>query len=246
MRALSTSLSIAMIVAVSLGTNTRGQRETVPFVGCPGNVQGETTEVPHGKPQVVIVDAATAGQIAFYESGATPSGVFAPRGWQCRGWAGSAGGSLLITPGPIDSTGPAATTGPAVEIEFMDGGTSGRFGVAMYASRLFPKVAAEYIQAVKSESILADSEWHRPRASDSVRYADSVTVEFTTPASKTGIGTESGLSPSRDAIRGIAVLENYGDWGMQILWVRLGANRTHLEAAILRLNEQCMHGTRGC
>src|SRR5690348_601059 len=103
MRALSTSLSIAMIVAVSLGTNTRGQRETVPFVGCPSIEQGEAAPAPQGPSRVVALDAATALQIAFYGTGERP-GVFAPRGWHCRGWGGSSGGTILVTPTPLNST----------------------------------------------------------------------------------------------------------------------------------------------
>ena len=39
------------------------------------------------------------------------------------------------------------------------GGTSGRFSVATYASRLFPKVLASFIEGVRNEHLVPDSEF---------------------------------------------------------------------------------------
>jgi hypothetical protein len=226
------------------------QREAIPFVGCPADVQGEAIGAPRGTPKVVALDGATARAIAYYQgdSGTSP-GVFAPRGWHCRIWAGSAGSTMLVTPASIDSTTvrqPKSYT-DAVEIVFLDGGTSGRFGVARIASRLFPRVAAKFVERVKSEGLEPAGEFARgPYPNDSVSYSDSLMAEFTTPARKTGLGTEGTLGPSQDAIRGIAVLCASGDWGMTILRVRLGPNTRRVELGILGLNKAWMQRSDGC
>src|SRR6266581_4531996 len=110
------------------------QQQTIPFVGCPADVQGEDVPPPHGKARVLALDAPTAQAIAYYQAGDGP-GVFAPRGWHCRAWAGSAGGSMIVTPGSLDSASlKAGLRDRAVEMQYLDGGTSGRFGVAAYAT----------------------------------------------------------------------------------------------------------------
>jgi len=108
-------------------------------------------------------------------------------------------------------------------------------------------VAAKFIERVESESLVPAEEFALgPYANDSVRYADSLTVEFTTPANKTGLGTERSFAPSQDAVRGIAVLATSGDWGMSILRVRLGPSMRRVEAAILKLNKECMQRIDRC
>ena len=144
-------------------------------------------------------------------------------------------------PAPIDSQGVQSIAGTAVVIASFDGGTSGRFDVAIYGSRLFPRVAAEFVERVKSESLVSARDFERgPYVNDSVRYLDSLTAEYTTPPHATGLGTEGPFSPSADAIRGVAVLCAHGDWSFSILQMRLGPTMRHLEAATLRLNRDAV------
>jgi hypothetical protein len=221
---------------------THGAAITVPFVGCPSDGQVGFIAAPTGAPQVVGIDRATALQLAYYK-GENARGAFAPRGWHCQVWYGSAGSRILISPTTIDSGkfDPLFLRSPAVELSMLDGGTSGRFAVARYASRLFPKVAADFIQGVKAEGIEPASAFDQGRyANDSIRYADSLSLEFMTPATKAGIGTEGDLAPSRDPVSGFVTLDPVNDWGLALLRVRVGADMAGIAAAIVKLNRECL------
>src|SRR5256885_1800850 len=181
------------------------QWETVPFVGCPGTGMAEALEPPQGEPRTVALNRGLAVAIAFYKGEGAP-GLFAPRGWHCHVWSGSAGATLLVTPVSIDSTHfpLPRIRDQAVEIAIFDGGTSGRYEVEGYASLLFSRVAAKYIERVRSGDFEQAQEFERARfANDSVTYANRFLAAFTTPATKTGLGTLGHLGPSHDAIRGI-------------------------------------------
>jgi hypothetical protein len=138
--------------------------------------------------------------------------------------------------------------GPAVEMTLVLAGTSGRFSVASYASRLFPRELARFIEHVKNEDLLPDSEFRPGRyPADSLGHVDSLVAEFTTPAGQSGIGTAAGLGPSRDPIHGVAVIApDPTEPDMSILRVRLGDNLRQVEVTILRLNRECMPKTDGC
>src|SRR5436190_3374384 len=130
---------------------TGGQAQgTVPFVGCPADGQSGPIAPPKGQPKVVSLGDLPAGGIAYYKGDQAP-GVFAPAGWHCRVWYGSSGSTLVVTPTPLDTTHFPKVAGPAVEMSVSYGGTSGRFNVARYASRLFPRLLARFIQRVKGE-----------------------------------------------------------------------------------------------
>src|SRR5437899_344523 len=122
----------------------QAQQGTVPFVGCPADGQSGPIEAPKGQPKGASVGELPARAIAYYKGENAP-GVFAPAGWHCRVWYGSSGSSILVTPTPIDTTQlvPPKVVAPAVEMGLRFAGTSGRFSVASYASRLFPKSARQ-------------------------------------------------------------------------------------------------------
>jgi len=229
---------------------TGGQAQgTVPFVGCPADGQSGPIAPPKGQPKVVSLGDLPAGGIAYYKGERAP-GVFAPAGWHCRVWYGSSGSSVLVTPTPIDTTRflPPKVSGPAVEMDLSFAGTSGRFSVASYAARLFPRVLARFIEGVKNEHLEPDSEFGPRRyARDSVRSVDSLVAEFTTPSGVSGLGTAGLLGPSGDPIHGVAVIApDPTEPDMSILRVRLGGNLRQVEAAVLRLNRECMQRTDGC
>jgi hypothetical protein len=244
-RQILVSVALAMVLPSWAGSQV--QREPIPFVGCPADGQVGPLDAPQGTPKLVAVDRGTAGRIAYYK-GAFGSGVFAPRGWHCRVEYGSSGAIILITSAAIELANdhlPKAHD-HAIELESLSGGTAGRYDLARYASRLFPRVAAKFIERVKSEGHLGATEFVLgPYANDSTRYPDDVTAEFTSPATKRGLGTERNLVPSRDPIRGIAVLDTSGDWSISILRVRLGSSMGQVEAAILELNRECVRSD-GC
>src|SRR5437667_12051284 len=155
---------------------TGGQAQgTVPFVGCPADGRSGPSSAPKGQPKVVSLGALPAGGIAHYKGERAP-GVFAPAGWHCRVWYGSSGSSVLVTPTPIDTTHflPPKLVGPAVELGLRSAGTSGRFSVASYAARLFPRVLARFIEGVNNGHLEPDREFgHRRYARDSLRSVDS-------------------------------------------------------------------------
>jgi len=237
-----------MVVILPWWAGPHATLEKVPFVGCPADGQAGYVAPPQGAPKVLPLEDVPARGIAYYQ-GDDARGVFAPRGWRCRVWYGSGGYTILVTPLPIDSTHfpPPQARGHAVELSFSDGGTSGRFRVAEYASRLFPSAAAAFIERVKSEGLEPDSAFARgPYGTDSVRYLAGRVAEFRTPENTRGLGTEGILDPSNDAIRGIAVLDTLGDWGVSVLRVRLGSNLRQVEISLVRLNRECMQKSEGC
>src|SRR5205809_6141928 len=245
MHPLLVGLTLAFAV---LWAGCQAQQATVPFVGCPADGQMGPIEAPKGQPRVVSLGDVPAGAIAYYKGEQAP-GVFAPAGWHCRVWYGSSGSGVLVTPTPIDTTHfmPPKLVGPGVEMGLSFAGTSGKFSVASYASRLFPRVLARFVEGVKNEHLVPDSEFEpRQYARDSVANLDSVTAEFTTPPGVSGLGTAGLLAPSQDPIHGLAVIApDPTEQEMAILRVRLGADMRKVEAAVLRLNRQCMQKTDG-
>jgi hypothetical protein len=248
MRLVGLGLTIAM--ALPLGGGHWAKQVTVPFVGCPADGQGGYIAPPQGVPKTVTLPDVPAEALAYYK-GEEASGVYAPRGWHCQVTYGSSGSAILVTLETIDSTklfSSLKVYGPAVELVFQDGGTSGRFPVATYAARLFPMVAARFIDGVRKEGLVPASELTLNDPADSVTLLGSLVAEFMTPAEKSGIGTGAYLGPSHDAIRGIASLDNSDptEPGLWILRARLGPNKNQVETAILRLNKACMGSNGGC
>jgi hypothetical protein len=227
----------------------QAQLGTVPFVGCPADGQSGPIEPPKGQPKVVSLGELPAGAIVYYKGEEAP-GVFAPAGWHCRVWYGSSGSTILVTPTPIDTTHflPPKLVGPAVEMGLSFAGTSGRFSVASYASRLFPRVLARFIEGVKNEHLVPDSVFGPRRyKGDSVSSVGRLVAEFTTPPGVSGLGTANLLAPSRDPIHGVAVIApDSTEPDMSILRVRLGGNMRQVKAAVLRLNREWMQKTDGC
>ncbi|MDH3455466.1 MAG: hypothetical protein OER90_01375 [Gemmatimonadota bacterium] len=127
-------------------------------------------------------------------------------------------------------------------------GSSGRFGVASYAARLFPTVLASFIERIRNQHVVADSLFEPRRyVRDSVSSVDSVMTEFTTPSNATGLGTAGLLGPSNIPIQGVAVIApDPREPDMSILRIRLDGSARRLEPAILRLNTDCMRKTDGC
>ena len=243
MRTTVLSLIIAMALSWRAGAQTR--LDTIPFVGCPPNLRVPN---PQDGPTVVAQVDVPSRDLAHYGID-TASGIVAPRAWLCQKWSGSAGSYLIVTTAPFNpAASPLRILDPAVEVQYVNG-TEGRIELARYASQAFPKIAAKFIERVKSEGPEVAAEVQRwPSAKDSVRNLEPFVAQFTTPANVAGLGTAGLLGPSRDPIRGVVILCNADsdEPYILILRVRLGAAMREAELGILRLDQDWLRRSRGC
>jgi hypothetical protein len=211
--------------------------EQVPFVGCAGDGQTGPVAAPKGVPKAVDIDAAAARQLAFYQA-QDSFGVLAPRGWKCFYLYGSSGATLLVAPsGNLQSMAdsPLPLTGSAVVATLDLGGTSGRFAVAKYSARLFPKEEQAFIAGVIAEGVEPKENFPSgPYPADKTTYKTARLVEFETPANMDGLGTSGQLQKSALPIEGMAKLEDTADGpDFYLLSVRLPANQAALAPAIV-------------
>jgi len=131
-----------IIVAFAQGTIPATRQESaasVPFVGCASSGQIERLEAPTGTSPRLPIKATDAQALAYYKS-ADGIGVLAPRGWCCEGVSGSGGYALFLSPNPIQHgvSGWQGLEGPAIEVNHMTSGASGRYEIAEVMARVFP------------------------------------------------------------------------------------------------------------
>jgi hypothetical protein len=243
-------VAISLVVALGARFALRRAAERVPFIGCPGQGQLGFSASPSGEAKSVDVPATLARQIAYYTSDGGP-GVFAPRGWRCRGWNGSNGAGIIVRPTAIDSMQfpPRGIQGPGVTLDATTGQTSGRFDVADGVVRLFPAMAVPFVQAVKEEDPATASTFPKgPYPDDRIRYLDSTVAEFTTPPYTAGLGTAQYFAPSSEPVHGIGVLfiSDSLPPDLDLLRIRLQAGKDELERALLEVNRLCMQGREPC
>lgn len=104
----------------------------------------------------------------------------------------------------------AGLTSPAIEINYVYGGTSGRFGVAQVIARVFPNRKAFVENVIKEEAEdgikPAISFPFGPYPNDKLVYRSADAVEYETPANTDGLGTRSGVRKNSHPIRGVAIL----------------------------------------
>lgn len=219
----------------------------VPFVGCPADGQMGPLDPPRGHPRRIPVAVRVANELTYYKA-KQGAGVFAPRGWKCRGWYGSSGAFLVVTPAAIPRPYLPVPTidSPAVRVSFADGETSGRFDVAVTAARLFPQSARGFIDRVKAEHVIPDSSFDvKPFPADRLHYLTSTDVEYLTPADRDGLGTEDMLEKSSLPVRGLLLLvPGHGVPSLAHIQVRLPSELKALERVILRLNLGSFKETR--
>jgi hypothetical protein len=198
---------------------------------------------------VAPVQQSQSEQIAYYKDDYGP-GVYAPRGWSCRGWAGSNGTLLLVTPKRIEP--PyfplPAVTGPAVMFQSSDIGATGRFHVAIVAAQLFPLIAEEFITRVRQEHLISDSSFNvQSYPNDQISYLTDQLVEYTTPGNHTGLGTEGLLETSNLAVRGLTMLNLEAEVdALTEVRVRLPAALNSAAEAIVQLETACLQLKQGC
>lgn len=192
-----TVLLSSLILAVATdATPTRWPMVRVPWVGCPSDGQQGPEEPPPAKPfQYVRVDPGLAPRLAYYASRYGEG--LGPRGWHCLALEGSNGDQLLIAKAAIPKDvlvhGPAIR-GPAIALASMSGETSGRFQVAMWVMRYFPRHRA-FARAVIAEGLEPASDFPAglfPGDKVLSRTPDRVVVE--TPPHLKGEGTASWIA----------------------------------------------------
>jgi hypothetical protein len=171
--------------------------------------------------------------LAYYAS--ADLGVLAPRGWHCFGLYGSNGSILIVTPEPHHADDLLKTnsnlTGPAIQLSFSFGDTSGRFEVAQVAARLFP-TKKEFVQRVIHEGIAPASDFpFGPYPADILTRRSDTEVEFETPANTDGMGTKSRLVKNSSPINGVAIMT--ADENLVLLEARMPPDLSILVPSIL-------------
>jgi hypothetical protein len=231
----STAIGAAAVFACSAWQGAKAA-ENVPFVGCPSDGQLGPIAAPKGAAKAVNVDAATAAQLAYYQA-QDSFGVLAPRGWKCFYVYGSSGASLAVAPSGNLQDSASGLTGAAVVESVSSGGTSGRFAVAKYSARLFPKLEQAFIAGVIAEGVEPKKNFpFAPYPADKTSYKNGRLLEFETPANKDGLGTSDRLRKDSSPIQGMAKLEESAPPGspdFYLLTVRLPADQAHLSSAII-------------
>ena len=247
----SWAMSLALLLCCSAvsAADTPELQQPVPVFECPTNDQPGAARPRTGASMPVPVDGRMAQQIAYYRSLRSP-GVYAPRGWQCRGWDGSNGTILVVTPRRLEP--PffplPPITAPAVMIQTSDAGSSGRFHVAIVAAQLFALIADEFIATIRQEHVISDASLQaQPDPDDQIQYISDRLVQFTTPANRTGLGTDGLFEVSEWPVRGLIILNLENEVNsLTEVRVRLPPALNAAAAAIVQLETTCIQLQGGC
>ncbi|TWB09179.1 hypothetical protein FBZ89_1469 [Nitrospirillum amazonense] len=222
-------LCCALVVGAAFALGPAAAAD-IPFVGCPADGQMGPQAAPKkgAVPSLPPALAAkAAGRLAYYAAAKEAGGIgsFAPKGWHCFALYGSNGSQLLVTANALASPDLIKAAqhieGPALQLAWLEGDTSGRFEVAKISARLFP-VAKDYVQGVIDEGLSDKSDviWG-PYPTDTVVRRSPTSVDFVTPAGRKGIGTDSHLNPGPLPVIGSAVLFPDDDMALRELVMRL-------------------------
>jgi hypothetical protein len=230
----SSASRLAALLVFSSFAFAASAAQRVPFVGCASDGQLGPVAAPKGAAKSVAIGAAAASRLAYYQA-RNSFGVLAPRGWKCFYFYGSSGASLLVAPsGKLDDP-DLRLAGPAVVMSVDSGGTSGRFLVAKYSARLFPKEEQAFIAGVIAEGIEPKANFpFGPYPKDKTTYKNARLLEFETPANADGLGTSDRLQKSSQPIVGMATLKgSASEPDFYLLTVRLPADQAQLAPAII-------------
>lgn len=189
---------------------TKSNLSQVPFVGCKSDGQVGPIKAPSPKMKRLPISGDLASRLAYYQA-QDGVGVLAPRGWYCFSTYGSSGSNLYVSPEPI--TGEAlfssnwnGFSGQAIQVSISVGDTSGRFEVAKTIARVFPD-HNKFVQDVIAEGIEPASSFPAgPYPGDKIIRRSDKIVEFQTPPTMKGLGTDSMLRANSSPIQGVAIL----------------------------------------
>jgi hypothetical protein len=189
-----------------------------------------------GTDKVVQISRRAAQRLAYYR--AFGYGVLAPRSWYCFGIYGSSGSSLFISPKPIKRADLFGTnwrgfTGPVVQADGVDGGTSGRDTVAEVIARVFPAQRAFVQSVIDLFDQPANTYTFGRYPNDKLIVQTDRLVQFQTPPHSEGLGTMSRLKANDDPIDGVAILEGKTP-DLLMLRVRLPPQQRNLARVIIK------------
>ncbi|MGA3242899.1 MAG: hypothetical protein ABSG03_42200, partial [Bryobacteraceae bacterium] len=107
------------------------------------------------------------------------------------------GYAMFLSPKPIHQSmsGWEGLEGSAIEIEHMNGGTSGRYDIAQIIARVFPAYRAIAIRALDGIDLPIPS---GPYPKDTLEYIGKTIVEYKTPAQTEGLGNFDSLLGKND------------------------------------------------
>jgi hypothetical protein len=174
-----------------------------------------------------------AQALAYYKS-ADGIGILAPRGWHCEGVSGSGGYALYLSPKPIhhDAGGWKGLDGPAIEVNHITSGASGRYEIAEIMARVFPAYRQSGRKLLREMDLTAPS---GPFPKDTLVYRGKKMLEYTTPAHTEGLGNfHSWLGKNGLPIRGAAVIVGGEDGpDVVLLSVRVPSSLTSVVPVIV-------------
>jgi hypothetical protein len=147
---------------------------------------------------------------------------------------GSSGSSLFVAPRPIEAQGafPGGIAGSVIQVDNIDGGTSGRFAVAQVIARVFPAHKA-FVQNVIDMFEGAGDYAFAPYPGDKLIVQTDRLVQFQTLPHSEGLGTMSRLKANDDPIDGVAILEGKNP-DLLMLRVRLPPEQRDLAPVIIQ------------
>jgi hypothetical protein len=144
----------------------------------------------------------------------------------------------LISPRPIKrdevfSANWHGPVGPAVEVDDIDGGTSGRFEVAQVIARVFPAQRAFVQNLIDLIDQPSSTYQYGPYPKDKLILQADRLVQFRTAPHAEGLGTMGRLKASDDPIDGFAMLQGKNP-DLLMLRVRLPREQRDLARVIIQ------------
>ena len=217
-----------------VASDAKGQN-SVPLIGCKSDGQTGPLEAPESGTISVGISRAAGQNLAYYKA-ISGVGVLAPRGWHCFGTYGSGGETLLVSAEPIDTSSsllrPQDLSGPAVQLSYIYGDTSGSLTVAEIVARIFPAYGSRAIDVMNGFDVPESERVFGPYPKDSLTYRSEKVVEFRTPARTDGLGTRSFLPKNDSPICGVVILMGQAP-NLLHLSVRLPAPVARFASAIV-------------
>ena len=208
---------------------------SVPLVGCKSDGQAGPVEAP-ASGTVSVGISKEAGQKLSYYKAVLGVGMLAPRNWSCFCTYGSSGSTLFVSANAIDTSGGLnrlkGLSGPAVQLSYRSGDSSGRFIVAEIVARVFPAYRSLAVNVMDGFDVPESKRVFGPYPKDILSYRSETIVEFVTPAHTDGLGTHSFLPKNDRPIRGVAILVGQAP-DLLHLSLRLPAAMTRFASTII-------------